>query len=184
MSNSYATAPIERIARPSLGQTVGYMKKYAVLGSNDMNIRRLVERICAEIQPGDYASEVLACYYWVCQNIRYMRDIYNTELLKWPIRVVESKSGDCDDIATLLAAMMMACGNRCSFVLAAFNPPPAPPMPSHVFTVVHTPGNGQITLDPVANRATERMWGRIRHSILVPVGGEGDGMGRLGRSVA
>jgi len=131
-----------------------------------MRIRRLVERICSRVQSGDYASEVLSCYYWVCQNVRYMRDPYDVELVKDPVRVVESGSGDCDDIATLLASMMMTCGNKCSFLLACLD---RSGMPSHVFTVVHTPNNGTVTLDPVANKSTGQMWQRMVKPILVAI---------------
>ena len=166
MYDSVGMAPVRRIAQPSLGQTVGAMRQFAYQGAADMQIGRLVERICSTIQPGDYASEVLACYYWVCQNIRYMRDPLDVELLKWPIRVVESGNGDCDDIATLLAAMMMRCGNRCSFVVASLDPSRRP---SHVFVVVHTPQNGTVVLDPVANAVTSQMLRRMTKATTVPV---------------
>jgi predicted transglutaminase-like cysteine proteinase len=157
--------PAQRLPRPSLELVVRWMRKFALKGSNDLSILQAVKTICAGVQPGDYASEILAIYYWVCANIRYMRDPFDTEMVSEPDQILKVRSGDCDDIATLLAAMLMAAGNRCSFRLAAFT---SPPTPSHVFVVVHTPA-GVIVLDPVANRDTRKMLGRVvwHHDVAV-----------------
>lgn len=167
--------PQMRVPNPRLLDVVGWMQRFANKGKKDLNIRRLVERVCADLAPGDYASEVLACYHWVCQNVRYMRDVHDVEFLKEPSVTVETQSGDCDDMATLLAAMLMACGNRCSFMLVGFT---KPMVPSHVFVVVHTPA-GDFPLDPVANRNTQEMLSRATGSTLFPadevVSGKGIG---------
>jgi len=157
--------PTRTVENPRLMDVVEWMRKFAHKGKEDLEVRRLVERICRGISQGDYASEVLACYYWVCQNIRYMRDIHDVEFLKEPRRLLETKAGDCDDISTLLAAMLMACGNRCRFVLVGFN---GAPVPGHVFVEVITP-SGAIPLDPVANRDTAKMMrsARRHHVVLV-----------------
>lgn len=149
---------------------LGSMTSGAWLGTSDpkhgaMEIRRLVESICAGLQPGDYAGEILACYYWVCQNIRYMRDPHQVELVKEPIVTLRTRAADCDEIATLLAAMLMGCGNECRFVLISFTPDK---QPSHVFTTVKIPKGGWLTLDPVANCVTDEMWGRATNIIQIP----------------
>lgn len=148
---------------------VGSMRQGAWLGTSDpqhgaQEIRRLVEQICAGLQSGDYAGEILACYYWVCQNIRYMRDPHEVELVKEPIITLRTRQADCDDISTLLAAMLMATGNECRFVLISFNPER---VPSHVFVAVKTPA-GFLPLDPVANRLTADMWSRATNIIQIP----------------
>lgn len=150
---------------PRLRDTTDWMRKFAHKGKTDLEVRQLVEKICANIAQGDYAGECLACYYWVCQNIRYMRDIHDVEFLKEPRQLLASPAGDCDDISTLLAAMLMACGNRCSFVLASFK---GSSVPSHVFVQVHTPG-GPVVLDPVANRDTAQMLRTMTGSEKIPV---------------
>lgn len=148
---------------------IGSMQQGAWVGTSDpkhgaMEIRTLVEKICSGLQAGDYAGEILACYYWVCQNIRYMRDPHEVELVKEPIVVLRSRSGDCDDASVLLAAMLMAAGNECRFVLISFNPQK---IPSHVFCAVKTP-TGFLPLDPVANRVTRDMWAKATHVIQIP----------------
>lgn len=157
--------PTLSVSKPHLVDVVDWMKRFANKGKKDLEIRRLVEQVCADLAPGDYASEVLACYYWACQNIRYMRDVHEVEFLKEPRVTLETRSGDCDDIATLLASMLMSCGNPCSFMLAGFTRPYSP---SHVFVLVNTPA-GTAPLDPVANRLTPEMLNRVTGSTVVPV---------------
>jgi len=148
---------------------IGSMQTGAWVGTSDpkhgaLEIRRLVEQICSGLQSGDYAGEILACYYWVCQNIRYMRDPQEVELVKEPIVLLRTRSGDCDDAAVLLASMLMACGNECRFVLISFNPQK---IPSHVFCAVKTPA-GFLPLDPVANRVTRDMWSKATSILQIP----------------
>ena len=157
--------PTRTINSPRLIEVVDWMKKFAHKGKEDLEVRRLVEKICSNLTQGDYAGEALACYYWCCQNIRYMRDIHDVEFLKEPRRLLETRAGDCDDIATLLAAMLMACGNRCQFALVGFNGASAP---GHVFVEVLTPG-GPVPLDPVANWDTANMLRRARRHHTVQV---------------
>ncbi len=157
--------PIQRISQPTLEVVVQAMRKFAHQGKSDIEVRNQVEKICAQVEPNDYASEVLAIYYWVCNHIRYMRDIRDVEFVKQPSMVLATKTGDCDDIATLLAAMLMSCGNKCAFVLAAFT---NPPIPSHVYTQVYTPA-GVVALDPVANIETGRMFKKMTKSVVVPL---------------
>lgn len=159
------TTPTLRVNRPRLVDVVEWMRRFAHKGKSDLEIRQLVESICKDLVQGDYASEVCAIYYWVCQNIRYMRDIHDVEFVKEPRQVVKTRSGDCDDMATLLAAMCMACGNTCEFLLASYMPGS---MPTHVFLRVNTP-SGPMVLDPVANKQTAQMLRRMQSFTTVPV---------------
>jgi transglutaminase-like putative cysteine protease len=160
-----AAHPTKLVSKPTLKDVVEGMRSFAHKGKGDMKIRDLVEQICSTLIQGDYASEVLACYYWVCQHIRYLRDPYGLEFVKEPARTLESRAGDCDDIAVLLAAMAMTCGNRCRFVLVGFK---SGGQPSHVYLEVLTP-HGPVALDPVANRETARMQAQVKVRIDVPV---------------
>ena len=157
--------PTRLVENPSLGRVVREMVSFAHKGKQDLEVRRLCEIICKDIAQGDYASECLAVYHWVCTNIRYMRDIHDVEFIKDPRKLIETRSGDCDDMATLLAAMLMSMGNRCQFVLACFN---HSPIPSHVYTQVLSP-KGPIILDPVANRDTRQMLEVMTSKKVVPV---------------
>jgi len=160
---------------PSLSDTVRVMQQFAREGAKDLEVLQLVKRICSTVQENDYNSEIYALYAWVCRNIRYMRDIHEVETVMIPRRIVEQRSGDCDDMATLLAAMMMACGNPVRFLVVGFEKD----SPSHVFVQVRVPGASDIsggagvtsswvTLDPVAGARTIEMHGRVKQKWVYP----------------
>ena len=154
--------PHRRLANPTVLDTIGYMVQFAKQGAKDLDIRRLVEKICAKLEPGDYSSEILACYYFVDANIRYMRDIDNVEFLKWPKQVLQTRAGDCDDIATLLAAMLISCGNKVRFCIVDIDRS-GPINFSHVFCQVFVPTEGRwTTVDPVAGKENIDMHNRVR----------------------
>ena len=175
--------PSRLIPNARMTDTLAAMKRLASEGKKDLEVRRLVEQLNANVAEGDYASELLSVYYWVKQNIRYMRDPAGVEMLKTPRKLLETKAGDCDDIATLLAAMYMALGNTVQFAIASFRP--GAPAFSHVFVEVITPW-GPVVFDPVANRVTGEMLGNIQHKKAIPlgVGDMGAGVGSLGRLAA
>jgi len=159
------------IKNPTLDDTLRVMRVKA--NEAKKTLRPLAEKICAGLEPGDYNSEIYALYCWVRQNIRYARDIHNVEYVKAPARLLESKQGDCDDIACLLAALCMAMGNECRFLVVGFEDK----NPSHVFCQVavraqapgrtsvdgNVPGGAPkwITVDPVADENTAQMHDRI-----------------------
>jgi predicted transglutaminase-like cysteine proteinase len=148
-----ARTPVAVVNRPTLGDVVTHMVKFAHKGKIDMDVRGLVERLCGGLESGDYGSEINAINNWVDQNIRYMRDIQDVEFLKEPGALLRARTGDCDDIATLIAAMLLACGNECVFSLVAFK---GQEMPSHVFCCVKT-ADGLYACDPVARYKTANM---------------------------
>lgn len=168
--NGLGFTPFESKSTPNprLADVVNWMKKFAHSGKVDPAIRGLATEIIKEITPGDYASEALALYYWVCANIRYVRDPSDVEYVQDPRRTVQSRAADCDDEATLLAALLMTIGNTCAFEIVSFSNPPSP---THVYVSVDTP-KGPIPLDPVANRETVRMMKTQTARTTIPLGGE------------
>lgn len=153
-------------------RVVAYMAKFAREAAYDLDVRGKVEEICASLSQGDYCGEILACYYWCCQNIRYMKDPVGVELVKTPAATIRTRAGDCDDIATLLAGMLLCLGNgRVRFKLVGFQRGGAP---THVYVEAGTP-SGWITLDPVANRDSGEMLTRIRTMGSVDVAGRSGG---------
>ncbi len=125
--------------------------KFARHYAKDLDIRSLVEKICINLEPGDYSSEILAIYYWCHQNIRYMQDIHGVEFLKTPKQLLNTKTGDCDDIACLLGAMLISCGNRVRFIIVDLGPKKPTPSYTHVLVQCFSPpGGGWVTIDPVS----------------------------------
>lgn len=164
------------IKNPSLDDTLAAMRRLANNAKKDLGILKLTREIVRGLEPGDYNSEIQAIYYWVCQNVRYVRDIHDVELVISPQKVLQLGGGDCDDIACLLAAMLMSIGNECRFMVVGFENR----VPSHVFCQVALrtadAGGGNVagarlwaTVDPVADDATVMMHKRVGYARSYPV---------------
>lgn len=165
-----SATPMQRVPNATMAETLRAMRTVAHQGKKDLAVRNLAEQVTSAVAQGDYSSEALAIYYWVCKNIRYVRDIDGVEFLKTPSRLLKDPAGDCDDIAALLAAMLMSIGNPVGFAIASFKP--GSPAFSHVYVELLTP-HGPVAIDPVANRATPTMLRDIKHKKTMPVSGGG-----------
>jgi transglutaminase-like putative cysteine protease len=140
--------------------TTGEMRRLALAAQTEWPLRRLVERICRGLTPKAYLSELAALYYFVCRNVRYQRDPLTVELVKTPMATLETGVGDCDDIATLLASMVLLCGSQARFVTVGFRRK----WPfTHVFAEGLDPKTKRwVTLDPVAGPDAAQMLRRVR----------------------
>ncbi len=118
------------------------MMKKAILGPRGAmspTVRFVAEDIIREVSPKDYLSECLACRYWVNQHVDYTRDPAHVEWIRDPQALIEamrkSPTGrvraDCDEFASLCAALWLALGNTVELVTVGFEAPPAED--SHVF---------------------------------------------------
>lgn len=58
----------------------------------------------------DYWGEVKVIYQFVRANVRYVRDIHHIDTFQTARRTLEMRSGDCDDFAITLGALLMAVG--------------------------------------------------------------------------
>ena len=67
-------------------------------------------------------QEAIALFNYVRSNIRYVMDPVDVELVMTPDRLIEMGSGDCDDMATLLATLLECIGIRSRFVAVGFTP--------------------------------------------------------------
>lgn len=96
----------------------GYVKQY----KKDLRIRDLAANLVKPIQPKSWLQEIAACFDYVRDEIRYTQDIEGVETLQTPIATLELGYGDCDDMCTLLAAMLGSIGHPTRFVAIAFEP--------------------------------------------------------------
>jgi len=86
---------------------------------------------------------------FVTEAVRYVPDAWNAEVVRSPtymLRRIQRSGvayGDCDDMATLAAALGLALGIPARYVLVGFNGGPL----EHVFTELWTP-DGWVTVDP------------------------------------
>lgn len=172
--------------------TVSEIKRLSLALQRDYELRLLAEDIVARIPPKDFLSEILAIYYWVIANVRYANDPRTAELVRSPREVTRRityamkrlrsvaedpsirwrPSLDCDDITTLLAALLMAIGREIRIVTVAFRDAffAGKRQYQHVFLQVREPRTGHwINLDPVAAEATAEMLKRVKAAKIYSV---------------
>jgi len=109
------------------------------------------ELVCPE-HPEWYA-EIDALHRFVRDQIRYVRDPDGYELVQSPEKTLEYAQGDCDDQATLLAALLKSIGHPSRFIALGFEGGPL----SHVLvqTKVDSTGDDKkdwLSLETIINR--------------------------------
>lgn len=72
-------------------------------------------------QHGEW-TEAETLFHFVRDDVRYIPDVLGVETLTEPAFVLQRCSGDCDDKATLLAALLESVGRPTRFVLAGYTP--------------------------------------------------------------
>ena len=123
------------------------VRKMADLATDEQDIysvRNLATRITHGVPSKAPRAELQALYEWVRDHIRYRKDPVGTEWVQRPTRTVAERAGDCDDMATLLAALAGALGHRWRFRTVG----PSPMAQAHVAVQAHD-GNEWVELDPV-----------------------------------
>jgi len=103
--------------------TLRIMRSFAraALRSSNQAVRLLALQIVSNIPDRSYMGEARALQEWVRDQIRYVMDPDDLELVQTPEKTLEFGQGDCDDKSTLLASFLSACGHPCRFVAVGFN---------------------------------------------------------------
>ncbi len=125
--------------------TLNHMVKLARDGAKDPIVIQTAHALVANLPQYDRLGEIKALHAFVRDAIRYTNDPLDVELLRTPRAMLEMKSGDCDDKAILLAALLRAIGRPSRFVALAMN---KSDLYSHV--LVQTPWNkGWLNLETI-----------------------------------
>lgn len=119
------------------------MARIAAAAKRDPEIRELALGIVAAERAKDFAGEAAAVFQWVQENIRYTRDIRGVETVTFPQKTLQYRAGDCDDMVTLLAALLEAIGFEVRFVAMGMQPGRF----QHVFAEVKLAGEW-VAMDP------------------------------------
>lgn len=112
--------------------TVGKMREFTREGKKQPRIICWARSIVLPIEEKNWTAEVAAIFEFVQREIRYVRDVTDTETLQTPEQTLIQGCGDCDDQSTLLATLLEAIGHRTAFEAVAFKPG-YPKIYSHVF---------------------------------------------------
>jgi len=77
-----------------------------------------------------FTDQARAIQQWVQSNIEYRRDPPDVELVQTPQVTLQLRAGDCDDQATLIAALLQSTGHPSQFIAVGMSGAPL----SHVLT--------------------------------------------------
>jgi hypothetical protein len=91
-------------------------------GAHDIRIRTQAVECCTGLLQKDYAAEACCCLEYCRDEIRYIKDMADAEVLQIPRRTLQMQAGDCDDKSMLLAAMLSSIGHRVRFIAISFVP--------------------------------------------------------------
>lgn len=120
-ARSYVLAGLP-VGIPGTRYTLEMMRRFVLAYRADPRIIELARSIIATIPGKQYAREAEALRAWVAENIRYTQDPVDVESLQSPLVTLDVRQGDCDDQATLLAALLNAAGHEARFMAASFEP--------------------------------------------------------------
>ncbi len=128
-------------------ETIKFMQKVARLRSGHPLIRKLALNILQDyhIPSNFYADESLAIGDYIKKSVRYVRDPDNIEYLQDPIDLVKQMQnseaqGDCDDMALLIASLLLSVGHQPSFGAVRYKGTDGPY--NHIYVVDYEKNKG------------------------------------------
>ena len=95
--------------------TLRLMCKLVRQFKTDTGIRTLAQQLTRDLQSKAFSDELRVLQNFARDRIRYVRDVRDVETVQTPVRTLEIGSGDCDDKAVLLAALLESIGFRTRF---------------------------------------------------------------------
>ena len=126
-------------------QTLKVMVDLARAAKRDPGVIQLARSLVAGLPQYDRTGEVKALHAFVRDAIRYTNDPIDVELVQTPRATLEMRTGDCDDKATLLAALLASIGRQSRFVAIALG---HAPNYQHVLVEVQN-GRGWMPLETI-----------------------------------
>lgn len=108
----------------------------------------------------DYVDEALAIGDYVLKHVRYVRDPDGIEQLQDPVTMIDQitrgiSQGDCDDMALLIATLLIAIGHQPYFRAVRYKDSSGPY--NHIYVVVYERNWGspkmRVVLDAILKRA-------------------------------
>lgn len=149
----------------SVRETLKMMRLLARNARRSLFIRDLATSIISNVKEKNWGKEVDALLAFVQTEIRYTRDPVDMELLQTPEELLRSQQGDCDDKATLLAALLESVGHPTRFKAVGFSPNTL----SHVYVETKI-GNRWVPMDPTMPKPLGWQPPNIRRSMIIHIG--------------
>ncbi len=162
------------------------MRRAALEASRSWTFRELAGRLAARAGPRDYVGQLQAIYNFVVKRWRYVMepeefvhgsgssaiahvlgtkyvapgsDPMHVDLLNLPDG--EKGWGDCDDVSTIVAGMVMAIGLQAYFRIAES------PQGAHVSVVAQLPDGRRVSVDPVGHPNHKFGWSMAAQKVTL-----------------
>lgn len=104
-------------------QTLRMMSRLAREFKCNPLIRNTARELVQGLPGQDYRGEAETLLRFVQTEIRYLQDINGVETVHAPDVILQYRAGDCDDSATLFAAMLESIGHPTRFIAVGFRAP-------------------------------------------------------------
>lgn len=148
-----ATYTVEQVPSGFKGtkRTIERMWEMAKTDSLRMDIISLARNIihANRVNPRDNRKIADTLFLWVKQKVSFVRDPSLAEFVQAPHIIIQNRSGDCDDISTLLMSLNLAVGNRGRFVTIGKSRDKY----SHVYLQVQDQQKEWVSYDPVVPKS-------------------------------
>lgn len=142
-------------------QTINVMREVARKRCGEPVVRALALKILSScgVASQDYLSEAICIGNFVKENVRYVRDPDNIELLTDPLTMIEQMSrgvaqGDCDDMSLLIATLLLSIGCQPLFRAVRYDSDSG--HYNHIYVVVYEKDWGanrkRVVLDAILKR--------------------------------
>jgi len=139
-------------------QTLKEMKKIANFRKGHPLVRKLALNILAyyNVPSQFFLSEAQAIGQYVQEKVRYVRDALGIEQVHDPVTMIDqiingTAQGDCDDMALLLAALLLSVGHKPRFRTVRYRDLLGPY--NHIYVVVYEKNRDgprkRLVLDPI-----------------------------------
>lgn len=122
--NTETTATLSLIPEGVAGirATLDRMTALVRDGKKMMQVRQKAAGLVQQCAQKSWACEVQSIFEYVRDQVRYVQDPSNVELIQTPVKTLEFMYGDCDDKSILLAALLESIGHPTRFIAVGFEP--------------------------------------------------------------
>ncbi len=101
--------------------TLSEMAKIIRAHKSNIDIRELALSIVENQPPKCWTCEAKAIQNYIHKNIRYVRDIDGLETVSTPLKTIQYKQGDCDDMVVLASSLLVSIGHPVRLLAVGFN---------------------------------------------------------------
>jgi transglutaminase-like putative cysteine protease len=102
--------------------TLAAMRRFVEEYKTYPEVRELALSLTRGLPQKDFHGEARALFNFVKNSIRYVKDINGVETVQTPLKTLEYGQGDCDDKATVLAALLESLGHETRLYAVGFAP--------------------------------------------------------------